>query len=81
MVPLRAEGIFCNLGVLFRSLGIGELYGSFYPKKCDFFSAVHFFQFLVIKTPGSGLDQDPDRIRIRIGIQSKMLDLIRIRIK
>jgi hypothetical protein len=33
---LRAEGFFCNLGVLYRGLGIGKLY---------FFSAVNFFQF------------------------------------
>jgi hypothetical protein len=33
-----------------------------------FFSALHFFQFLVIKT------MDPDWIRIRISIDKKMLD-------
>jgi len=38
------------------------------------FSAVNFFQFLIIKTTGSGLDPDPDWIRIRISIQPKMLD-------
>jgi hypothetical protein len=42
------------------------LYGSFWSK--IFFSAVNFFHFLVIKT------LDPDWIRIRIGIQPKMLD-------
>jgi hypothetical protein len=39
-----------------------------FKKKSDFFSAVIFFQFLVIKA------LDPDWIRIRIGIQPKMLD-------
>jgi hypothetical protein len=39
-------------------------------KKFNFFSAVIFFQFLVIKA----LDPVWIRIRIRIGIQPKMLD-------
>jgi hypothetical protein len=42
-------------------------------------SAVIFFQFLVMESPGSGLypDLDPDCIRIwiRIGGHPKMLDL------
>jgi hypothetical protein len=43
----RAEGISCSLCVLYGGLGITKLQ--------FFFSAVHFFQFLVIKT----LDPDP----------------------
>ncbi len=58
---------------LFRSEGFCsfmEAYGKlqFLIKKYFFFSAVNFFLFLVIKT------MDPDWIRIRIGIQPKMLD-------
>jgi hypothetical protein len=63
---LRAEGFFCNLDVLYGGLGIGKL--QFLIKNCFFFSAVIFFQFLVNKA------LDPDWIRIRIGIQPKMLD-------
>jgi hypothetical protein len=63
--PLRAEGFFCNLHVLYGGLGIGKLY-FLIKKKLNFFSAVNFFQFLVIKT------LNPDWIRI--GIQSKMTD-------
>jgi hypothetical protein len=37
-------------------------------KKIKFFFSCNFFQFLVIKA------LDPDWIRIRIGIQPKMLD-------
>ena len=44
-----------------------------FDPKNFFFSAVNFAQFLVIKTPGSGLDPDPDP-DWRIGIQPKMLD-------
>ncbi len=68
----RAEGFFCNLDVLNGGLGIGKLQ-FLKKKKWNFFSAVNFFQFLVIKTP-SGLDPDPDPNWIRIGIQPKMLD-------
>jgi hypothetical protein len=50
-------------------LGIGKLQ-FLKKKKFDFFSAVIFYQFLVIKA----LDPDWIRIRIRIGTQSKMLD-------
>jgi hypothetical protein len=64
---LRAEGFFCNLDVLYRGIGIGKLQ-FLILKKLIFFSAVIFFQFLVIKA------LDPDWIRIRIGIQPKMLD-------
>ncbi len=39
-------------------------------KKFNFFSAVNFVQFLVMKA----LDPDPDPYWIRIGIQPKMLD-------
>ncbi len=49
---LRAEGFFCNLYVLYGGLGIGKL-KILIPKKK--FSAVNFFQLLVIKTV------DPDR--------------------
>ncbi len=38
------------------------------------FSAVNFLKFLVFKTPESGLDPYTYWIRIRIGIQPKMLD-------
>ncbi len=45
---LRAEGFFCNLNVLYGGLGIVNC--SFWWKKnFNFFSAVIFFQFLVIK--------------------------------
>jgi hypothetical protein len=64
---LRAEGFFCNLDILYGGLGIGKL--QFLIKKnLIFFSAVIFFQFLVIKA------LDPDWIRIRIGVHPKMLD-------
>ncbi len=66
---MRAEGFFCNLDipVLYGGLGIGEL--QFLIKKnLNFFSAVIFFQFLVIKA------LDPGWIRIRIGLQHQTLD-------
>ncbi len=66
---MRAEGIFCNEDIpLYEGLGIGKL--QFLIKKIFnfFFSVVIFFQFLVIKA------LDPDWIRIRIGVQPKMLD-------
>jgi hypothetical protein len=53
---LRAEGFFCNLDILYEGLGIGKLQ-FLIKKKFNFFSAVIFFQFLVIKA----LDPDPDR--------------------
>jgi hypothetical protein len=66
---LRAEGFFCNLDILYGGLGIGKL--QFLIKKnLIFFSAVIFFQFLVIKA----LDPDLIRIRIRIGLQPPTLD-------
>jgi hypothetical protein len=49
------------LDVLYGGLGVGKLLNFF-------FSAVIFFQFLVIKA------LDPYWIRIRIGIQPQMLD-------
>jgi hypothetical protein len=52
-----------------EGLGIGKQV--LIKKILNFFPAVNFFQFLVIKTPGSGLDSDPDRYLI----QPKMLDL------
>ncbi len=54
---LRAEGVFCNLDVLYGGLGKGKLY-FWIQKKFDFFSAVIFFQFLVIKA------LNPDRYSI-----------------
>ncbi len=46
---LRAEGFFCNLDILYGGLGIDKL--QFLIKKTFnfFFSAVIFFQLLVIK--------------------------------
>ncbi len=63
---MRAEGFFCNLDILYGGLGIGKL--QFLIKNFFFFSAVIFFQFLVIKA------LDPDWIRIRIGVHPEMLD-------
>jgi hypothetical protein len=60
---LRAEGFFCSLDVLYGGLGIGNL-----QFLINFFSAVNFFQFFVIKTLA------PDWIWIRIGIRPQMLD-------
>ncbi len=61
---LRAEGFFCNLDILY-----GKVNCSFWSPKIFFFSCmVNFLKFLVIKT------LDPDWIRIRIGVQPKMLD-------
>ncbi len=53
--------------LLHGGLGIGELQ-LLIKKKFNFFSAVIFFQFLVIKA------LDPDWIRIRIGLQPQTLD-------
>ncbi len=64
---MRAAGFFCSLDVLYGGLGIGKLY-FLIKKNVIFFSVVIFFQFLVIKA------LNPDWIRIRIGIQPKMLD-------
>ncbi len=64
---LWAAGVFCNLDILYRGLGIGKL--QFLIKKnLIFFLAVIFFQFLVIKA------LDPDWIRIRIDLQPLPLD-------
>ncbi len=60
---MRAEGFFCNLDIRYGGLGIGKL--QLIKTK---FSAVFFFQFLVIKA------LDPDWIRIRIGLQPQTLD-------
>jgi hypothetical protein len=60
---LRAEGFFCNLNVLYGGLGIGKL--QILIKKI-FFTTVIFVNFWSLK-PWI-------RIRIRIGIQPKMLD-------
>ncbi len=64
---MRAEGFFCNSDILYGGLGIGKLQ-FLIKKQFKFFSAVIFFQFLVIK------DLDPDWIRIRIGLQPQTLD-------
>jgi len=64
--------LFCNLDILYGGLGIGKLQ-FFIKKNLIFFSAVFFFQFLVIKA------LDRNWIRIRIGLQPK--GWIRIRIK
>jgi hypothetical protein len=53
------------LNIIYGGLGIGKLQ-FLIKKKFNFFSAVIFFRFLVIKA------LDPDWIRIRIGIQPKM---------
>jgi hypothetical protein len=63
---LRAESFFYNLDILYGGLGIGKL--QFLIKKKKTFTAVIFFQFLVIKA------LDPNWIRIRIGVHPKMLD-------
>ena len=63
---MRAEGFFYKLYILSGGLGIGKL--QFLIKKYKKFSAVIFFRLLVMKA------LDPDWIRIRIGIQPKMLD-------
>jgi len=55
---LWAGGFFCNLDILYGGLGIGKLQ-TLIKKKFTFFSAVIFFQFLVIKA------LDPYWIRIR----------------
>jgi hypothetical protein len=55
---LRADGFSCSLGVLYRGLGISKL--QFLIKKLKNFSALYFFQFLVIKTLDPELDPDSD---------------------
>jgi hypothetical protein len=67
MGSLRAECFFCNLDILYGGLGIGKLQ-FLIKKKLNFFSAVIFFQFLVIKA------LDPDWILIRISLQPQTLD-------
>ncbi len=55
---LWTGGFFCNLDILYGGLGIGKLQ-FLIKKKLTFFSAVIFFQFLIIKA------LDPYWIRIR----------------
>jgi hypothetical protein len=56
---LKAEGFSCSLCFLYGGLGITKL--QFFIKKISsFFSAVNYFQFLIIKTLDSELDSDPD---------------------
>jgi hypothetical protein len=51
MFFLRAEGFSCSLCVVYGGLVINKL--QFFIKKYpNFFPAVDFFQFLIIKTPG-----------------------------
>jgi hypothetical protein len=57
------------MDILNGGLGIGK-FQFFDQKKINFFSAVIFFQFLLIKA----LDPDWIRIRIRIGVHPKMLE-------
>ena len=64
---MRTEGFFYNLDILYGGLGIGKL-KFLIKKKLKKFSAVIFFQFLVIKA------LDPYWIRIRIGIHHQALD-------
>ncbi len=61
---LRAEDFFCNLDVLYGGLGIGKLQ-FLIKKKFNFFFSCNVFNFWSLKP----------WIRIRIGIQPKMLDL------
>jgi hypothetical protein len=51
----RAEGFSCSLDVLYKGLDICK--SQFFIKTILIFSAVNFFQLLVITT----LDLDPDR--------------------
>jgi hypothetical protein len=75
---LRAEGFFCNLDVIYGGLGMGKLQ-LFYLKKIKVykFYDVIFFQFLVIKAPGSGLVFSLNAIRI--WMNEWMNEWIRIR--
>jgi hypothetical protein len=69
---LRAEGFFYNLDILYGSLGIGKLQFLIKKKKKNF--SCNFFSIFGHESPGSGLDPDPDWIRVRIGGHPKMLD-------
>ncbi len=82
---LRAEGFSCSLGVFYVGLGIGKLQFLIQKKLC-FFSAVIFYQFLVIKAwirirdpdlgSGSGIrirNQKKCWIRIHIRIRIKSM--------
>jgi hypothetical protein len=53
-----AEGFSCSLCVLYGGLRISHLQFSI-KKKFKSFTAVNFFQFLVIQTLDSKLDPDP----------------------
>jgi hypothetical protein len=65
------KGLSCSLDVLYGVLEISKL--QFLFKKIIFkFSAVKFFQFLVIKT----LDSDSIRIWIRMDIRPKIPDSV-----
>jgi hypothetical protein len=74
---LRAEGFSCSFCVLYGGLGISKLQ-FFIKKNINFFSAVNFFQFLVIKTldleldPESGyaLNQCGSTTLLTVGAQS-----------
>jgi hypothetical protein len=56
-VSFRPEGFSCSLCVLYGGIGITKLQ-FFYKKNIQFFPAVNFFQFLVIKTLDSKLEPD-----------------------
>ncbi len=56
---LRAEGFSCSLGVLYVGLGIGKVQ-FLIQKNLIFFSAVIFYQFLVIKAWIRIRDPDPE---------------------
>jgi hypothetical protein len=56
---LRAEGFSCNLGVLYRGLGISKLQ-FFYQKKKKNFLLKFLKKILVIKILDPELDPNPD---------------------
>ncbi len=55
---MMAEGFSCSLCVLYGGLRISKL--QFSIQNIKKFTAVNFFQSLVIKTLDSELDPDPD---------------------
>ncbi len=65
---LRAQGFSCGLDILYGGLEISKLQYFFDQKNNKKIFSYKFFPILVIKT------LNPDCIRIRIGIQPKMLE-------